>query len=556
MPELPETALPRDRGSPRYVFPFRPKQLASLRWPVVVLGCGAAGSAVALAAADAGVEVLMLEKPPAGESNSSLAQGGIAAVVADGDSLERHCQDTLRVGCGLCEPAMVSMVVGAGPEAIGWLEGLGVRFDQSGGERRGLSREGGHSFPRVLSANGDSTGKAIQSRLEAAIGAQPRVTVRRNLRAVDLLVSEGRCIGLLALGLHEELLMILSGMTVVATGGGGQIFRETTNPNVATADGLAMAYRAGATLRDLEFVQFHPTTLYIAGAARVLITEALRGAGAVLVDRTGERVMKGRHPDDDLAPRDVVSRCILRRMVETKDTHVYLDASRVDGDVRQLFPGIARMCAAFGLDISKDPIPVRPGAHYMVGGIRTQTDCSTDLPGLLACGEAASTGLHGANRLASNSLLEALVAGRIAGQQAAERAHGPDDRGLRNLDANPEHGLDRLQAPEVRLNLDDMLYSMKALMWRQAGLMREEFMLDDAVKKIRFWERALHGQADREPKYIDLANMLLVSRLLCSAALFRQESRGTHYRLDHRDRDDERWLRHLILKRAHQEELH
>jgi len=555
---LPELRLPVETPGPRYLFSFRPQQLPTLRWPVVVIGGGGAGASAALEAADHGREVLLVRKPPAKVSNTRWAQGGIAAAMAKADSPERHSEDTIAVGCGLSEPEVVSRIVSAGPDTIRWLEHFDVTFDQrpehhdasERGDGRSLSREGGHSFPRVLSAGGDATGKAIQSGLDRAVMAHERITVRDDLRALDLLVSNGRCIGVLTQSAHGDPLIVLGGSTILATGGAGQLYRETTNPHVATGDGLAMAWRAGATLRDLEFVQFHPTTLYIAGAARVLITEALRGAGAVLVDREGARVMEGEDPALDLAPRDVVSRAILRRMVATNDTHVYLDASRVEGGADKLFPGIARMCADFGLDISRDPIPVRPGAHYFVGGVRTDADAATSLPGLLACGEVTSTGLHGANRLASNSLLEAMVMGRRAGTVAAATCDEPEDKGLRSLDDDPTVGPKPDAEEEVPLNLDDMIYSLKALTWRQVGLIREAFMLRDAVEKVDFWERVLHSRPQRNGKHVDLVNMLLVSRLLALSALAREESRGTHYRRDFDQRNDEDWLCHTVVSRG------
>jgi len=355
---------------------------------------------------------------------------------------------------------------------------------------------------------------------------------------------------LIAVDSNGEAFLVRSSQTILATGAAGQIYRETTNPAVATGDGLAMAYRAGASLRDLEFVQFHPTTLYIAGAARVLISEAVRGAGAVLIDRNGQRVMEGKHESLDLAPRDVVSRAILQRMVETGDTHVYLDASRVSGDVRARFPQIAQMCAAFHIDISRDPIPVRPGAHYNIGGVVTDLDGATDLPGLFACGEVASTGLHGANRLASNSLLEAIVIGRASGIAASSRAAKPSLFGVDSLDEDPAAGAERSAPGEVDLHHDDMLYSLKSRMWRQAGLIRNAGDLEDCLGSISFWAGLLLSRPERHAKYVDLINMLLVSRLSTASALCRKESRGTHFRSDFPEKDDAEWRLHSLVRRA------
>lgn len=545
---IPIKPAPPAEPGPRYVLPFQPRHLPSVRWPIVVLGSGAAGASAAIAAAAEGHEVVVLRKPPAAESNTRWAQGGIAAAVGPDDDVALHAADTLTVGCGLADPVVVEFITSRAPEAIRWLERLGVHFDQTmRGSRRELTLEGGHSVQRVLSAGGDATGKAIQECLESTLRARSWITVRDDLQAVDLLVVDRRCVGVLALAPRGERLMILAGSTILATGAVGQIYRETTNPTVATGDGIAMAYRAGAALLDLEFLQFHPTTLYIAGAARVLISEAVRGAGATLVDREGNRVMEGRHPNLDLAPRDVVSRAILQRMVETKDTHVYLDASRV-ADVKERFPQIALMCEAFGIDIASDPIPVRPGAHYMIGGVQTDLRARTTLPGLYACGEVAATGLHGANRLASNSLLEALVMGRIAGEMAARNAVFPDASALAGLEGEASD----VPGPawgEAKLNLDDMLYSLKALMWRQAGLFREAYALRDAGKKILFWESVLSSRPSPDPKYAELANMLAVARLVCHAALYREESRGTHFRRDFAATNDEEWKVRVRLER-------
>jgi L-aspartate oxidase len=467
------------------------------------------------------------------------------------------------VGCGLGEEDIVRDICQSGSDLLPWLERFEMHFDQrhrsdtpngaasphaknaTAGPGQ-LAREGGHSFPRVLSAGGDATGRVLQDRLSAALHEHPRITTRYDLRVVDLLVADGICRGFIALDEYRRAYLVRAGRIILASGAAGQLFRETTNPSVATGDGLAMAHRAGATLQDLEFVQFHPTTLYIAGAARVLISEAMRGAGAVLVDSRGDRVMAGKHEMLDLAPRDVVSRAILDRMVETGDTNVYLDASQVEGDVASRFPQIAKMCAAFQIDIAKDPIPVRPGAHYMIGGIRTDAHGNTDLPGLSACGEVASVGLHGANRLASNSLLEALVIGRRCGLAAAEQAY-PACAEMDRVDGDPAERLGQHAAGEVDLNYNDMLYSLKSLMWRQAGLSRQQELLDDAVQKVSFWESVLLSRPHRTRKYVDLANLLLVARLVAASAGFRKESRGTHFRGDHPERDDNAWRVHSLV---------
>ncbi len=533
----------------RFLIPFYSRYLPTYAWPVVVLGAGAAGASAALSAAQMGREVLVLRKGGGDDSNTFQAQGGIAAVLSDGDHFDLHIRDTLKVGCGLCEPEVVSFIVKEGPGGISRLRELGVKFDQPSGDDGGngssLSREGGHSRSRVFSAGGDSTGKAVQASLNQALQNHPRITVMDHFRAVDLLVSEGRCTGVLGLDENGRPVQVLGGAFVLATGASGQIYRETTNPDIATADGLAMAFRAGASVRDMEFFQFHPTTLYIAGAARVLISEAVRGAGAVLRDRKGEPVMEGVHPQGDLAPRDIVSRAILARMVSIGDTNVFLDATGIP-EVEKHFPQIARMCASFGIDICKDPIPVRPGAHYMVGGVQTDLQARSDLPGLFACGEVASSGLHGANRLASNSLLEAVVLGEVAGKEAAEEATEPS---LLRADPHLKFSSKASHDPVAPLNLGDMLYSMKSLMWRDAGLIREGSQLKDSLEKLRFWEKVLLRREGHSPGLLDLRNMLLTSRLLCFSAFSREESRGTHFRRDFPEESQEKGLFHTVVRR-------
>jgi L-aspartate oxidase len=517
-----------------------------LRTDVLVVGAGIAGAAAALAAAEAGAEVLLLAKGDLLDTNTAWAQGGIAAVQLPADSLAVHIADTLRVGAGLADRNVVELVIGGAGHAVAWLEHLGARFDRSQAPEGELllSREGGHSHARVVRANGDATGREIQRALAAALASHPRITVRTQTFVRDLVVAEGRCVGATALASGMEL-AVEAASVVIATGGTGQIYRETTNPIGASGDGQALCCRAGAQLADCEFVQFHPTTLYIAGASRFLISEVVRGAGAVLRDRHGERFMQGQHPMAELAPRDVVSRAILERMVATNDTHVYLDLTGVKGDPRELFPSIARICSTFDLDLARDPIPVRPGAHYFMGGAVVDADGRTTVPGLFAVGEAAASGLHGANRLASNSLLEGAVLGTSTGRAAAAAATAGPRRGLPRSASGPELADD----PPVLLH-DDLLYSLKSLMWRQVGLDRNATGLRDARERIGFWHHYLVKAPLRDQRACELANMLTVAALVAEAALRRAESRGTHFRSDHRARDDAAFCRRIVLQRS------
>jgi L-aspartate oxidase len=401
----------------------------------------------------------------------------------------------------------------------------------------------------VVHSHGDATGREIQRAIAAALHQHPRITVREHSFVRDLVLAEGRCVG--AIGLHDGAeFAVEAGAIVVATGGTGQIYRETTNPTGASGDGHALCFRAGATLADCEFVQFHPTTLYIAGASRFLISEVVRGAGAVLRDRNGERFMQGVHPMQELAPRDAVSRAILDRMVATNDTHVYLDLSTVAGDPRQLFPSIARICSTFDLDLAKDWIPVRPGAHYFVGGAVTNGHGATDVPGLFAVGEAAASGLHGANRLASNSLLEGAVLGQATGKAAAAAAR-QRHAGLPLRSDGPV-----IAADPPRLLHDDLLYALKSLMWRQVGLRRNHDGLDDARQRIAYWHHYLVKAPLPQRANCELANMLTTAALVAEAALARAESRGTHFRDDHPQRDDGRFCRRIFLKRSADGAIH
>jgi L-aspartate oxidase len=535
---------------PHRLAPFDLRTTPLLRTDVLVIGSGIAGACAALHAASAGAEVLLLAKDDLIDTNTAWAQGGIAVVTLAEDSLAVHIADTLRVGAGVASPEVVQEVVESAAAAVEWLQRLGTRFDSRNRPADGLevSREGGHSHARVVHANGDATGQEIQRALIAALHAHARITVRSRVFVRDLVLQDGLCTGAICLQDGREL-AVEAATTIVATGGTGQIYRETTNPTGASGDGQALCFRAGARMADCEFVQFHPTTLYIAGASRFLISEVVRGAGAVLRDRNGERFMAAAHPMAELAPRDVVSRAILDRMVATNDTHVYLDLTTVQGDPRTLFPSIAHICSTFDLDLAKDHIPVRPGAHYFVGGAATDTHGHTSVPGLFAVGEAAASGLHGANRLASNSLLEGAVFGRKAGLAAAAASRDTASRlprpGLPQLGDGPP-----IAAAPPRLLHDDLLYALKSLMWRQVGLRRDAAGLADARARIAFWHHYLVRAPLRDRRACELANMLTVAAMVAESALVRTESRGTHFRSDFPERDDARYCRSIFLERT------
>ena len=524
----------QDQVLERRLLAFDPKRVPVYRFDVLVIGAGAGGGAAAVAAAQAGAEVAVLAKGELTESNTQWAQGGMAAVLDPADSFEEHAADTLRVGCGLSEPARVEAVVRGGQAAVEQLFDWGASFDRHPDGSLDLGREGGHGHRRILHA-GDATGLEIQRVVSSALSEHGRIETFSHAFTVDLLVDDGRVCGALASLDGGRIVAFSASEVILATGGAGQVYRETTNPVIATGDGVALGLRAGAVVRDLEFFQFHPTCLYIAGAARVLISEIVRGAGGVLRDREGRRFMPDFHADAELAPRDVVSRAAFRRMVETGDTNVYLDLTGIDGDPHSLFPGISRMCRFFGIDIASDPVPVRPGAHYMIGGLKVDEHGHTSVPGLWAVGECASSGLHGANRMGSNSLLECLVLGTESGREAAELASQAGEAVV-----PPPSGGDRPPAPPgLRVNIDDLTYSLKSLMWRQMGVQRTGSELEDALEKISFWNRAVVDLAPPVPRAWELINMLTIARLAAAGALSREESRGVHFRSDFPEPSDD-----------------
>jgi L-aspartate oxidase len=530
----------------RLLVDFDPRDVPHRFTDVLVLGSGLAGLRAALGVSpDYRVEVVTKAKGE--QSNSQWAQGGIAAVWDVDDTFAAHVGDTLEAGKGLCDPGIVQMVIHEAPDHIRELMAWGARFDSEGGEVS-LAREGGHTFSRILHARGDATGAEVMRAVLAKATSQRNIRIRENTFTIDLLTIDGRCCGALGWNPDVGLHAIWAQETVLATGGCGQLFRETTNPPMATGDGLAAAFRAGAVMQDMEFVQFHPTVLYVAGTARYLISEAVRGEGAVLRDRNGARFMPEQHPLAELAPRDAVSQAIVRQMAKTQHPCVYLDQSHLDADdVRKRFPSIAAACAQAGLDFAKDPIPVRPGAHYMIGGVATDAHGRTSVPGLWACGEVAATGLHGANRLASNSLLEAMVFGARSGRGAdgvlADRRETtlPLDRSIHQP---------RRPGDETALDLGDIRNSLRSLMFRNVGIERTAAELSAALEQIAFWSQYVLDKTFDRPEGWELQNMLTTAALMAGAALERRESRGTHLREDFPTADDRQWRVHLQVERG------
>ena len=510
------------------LIPFRSALLPQIFTDVVIVGTGVAGLRAAIEASQQN-DVIVLAKESIDLSNTSWAQGGIAAVMNAKDSVNAHIQDTLEAGAGLCETSAVRALVEEGPVEIQQLLKWGMRVDRDESGQPALGLEGGHHCHRIIHSDGDATGVELARCLVEKVRKQSRVRVFDRCFAIDILLDQRkgqrRAAGVLTWHPRHGLQIIWAKATVLASGGCGQIFRETSNPKVATGDGVSMAWRAGATVTDLEFMQFHPTTLYVAGAPRHLISEAVRGEGAKLVDRDGLSIMRDLHELGDLAPRDVVSRAIVKHLAKSGESHAWLDA-RCMGSTgfSKRFPGLSRMLAGFGLDGGRNLIPVHPAAHYSIGGVETDLYGRTNVPALYACGECAATGVHGANRLASNSLLEGLVFGRRVAQAIDLDALAA---------AMPVPLTHEVERPERgELDLADVRSSLRSAMWRNVGIERSSTKLSDMLEMFAFWGRYAFDSVFDEPMGWETQNMLTSARLMVLAALARNESRGTHTRLD------------------------
>ena len=534
-------------NGPRYLVAFGPKRVPHCFTDVLVLGGGVAGLRAALAI-DPRLSVTVVTKDDLLTSSSQWAQGGIAGVVDPEDRFDNHVADTIVAGVGLCHEGVVESVVREAPQRIAELIAWGTKFDERDGALE-LGREGGHSHHRIVHALGDATGREVMRAIIERVKGQENLSLWPGTFSIDLLTHDGQCRGALVWSRGHGKTLVWARRTILATGGAVQLYRESTNPEGAVGDGMALAWRAGCELRDMEFMQFHPTVLYIAGGSRSLITEAVRGAGAWLVDRDGHRFMPEFDPRAELAPRDVVSRAITMVMARTHHSNVYLDLSHLDPvEVVTRFPGMAQICAKFGLDLARDRIPVRPGAHYMVGGATVDDHGRTTLPGLYAAGEVTSSGLHGANRLASNSLLEGLVYGARAGRFASEEilAGPPDDFRVPPL-SNP-----RVPDTQGPLDVGDIRNSLRSLMWRHVGVERTGSSLAEALETVEGWCRYVLPRQFPDPSGWQLQNMLEVSRLMIRAAIERCETRGVHVRKDHAE-PLEAWRRHVVWRRSEPE---
>lgn len=527
----------------------------------IVVGSGIAGLRAAIEIAEAGARVTVLTKDRTNESNTGYAQGGVAVALAEDDEVALHEEDTMNAGAGLCDERAVEILVEEGKRYIEELIGWGAEFDREKG-RLLFTREAAHSRRRILHAHGDSTGREIVRALIARAGDEPNIRFLAHAATESLITKDGHCVGVRYLDpLVRAPRELRARAVVLASGGAGNLFLHTTNPAVATGDGMAMAYLAGAQLSDMEFVQFHPTALNVKDAPRFLLSEAMRGEGGILLNRDGERFMPRYHEQAELAPRDIVSRSIVAEIRRTGGDSVYLDMTAHNRKfLRHRFPQIYETCARYDIDIALDAVPVSPAAHYVMGGVRTDTHGRTTLAGLYAAGEVACTGVHGANRLASNSLLEGLVfgarAGRAAARDVSERGRfGENDKGekVANVangfpatknDYDARRGTTRDVETAARVRGEVALAVRKRvrrLMWERVGIIRSRASLERALREFAQIANAPLGHPSR--------NFLTVATVMARSALWREESRGAHFREDFPSRNDESWRVHSLIQR-------
>jgi L-aspartate oxidase len=509
------------------------------KYDYIIVGSGIAGLYIALLANEQG-KVLILTKGSIDECNTKYAQGGIAAAIGRNDSPDIHFQDTVGAGAGLCDPEAVRILVDEAPDRIADLIKLGVPFDTIDGEIA-LTKEAAHSVPRILHAGGDATGEHIELTLSRQVHLS-RIKIMEHCMATEILVDQGVVRGVRALDIRTgSQVEFECSFLILATGGAGRLFKFNTNSEIATGDGIALAYNAGAEISDIEFFQFHPTALRLPGVTPFLISEAVRGEGGLLRNVEGYRFMPDYTPEGELAPRDVVARSILSEMKKTGSDRVFLDVTHLPPRlITTRFPHIYRFCLDHGLDITRGLIPVAPAAHYMMGGVKTNTWGETNIAGLFAAGETACTGVHGANRLASNSLLEVLVFGKRIVQRTVQKekaAVTPEE--TEHYTLNPREVSPAAHPPS--------LFALQTLMWEKVGIVRWREGLDEAATILASWEKAMEKPSDRPS--LELRNLLLTGRLMAEAALMREESRGAHFRSDF-PQASPAWLKHIVFRRG------
>ena len=510
----------------------------------LVIGAGVAGLRAAIELAPAG-RVVVLAKREVTDSNTQWAQGGIAAALSDEDEISLHLQDTLAAGDGLCNPDAAKVLVEDAPERIEELIQWGTEFDRQG-TKLTFGREGAHSRSRILHAHGDSTGREILRALYAKAKTLNNISICEFEFSTDLLMRDGNTSGVQIIADDGEIRDVTASAVLLATGGLGQLYRNTTNPAVATGDGVAMAYRAGAEVMDMEFIQFHPTALFLKGAPRFLLSEALRGEGAYLRNPEHSRFMTKYHQLGELAPRDVVARAMMHELeiAKVKDPVVYLDLTHLDATkTRARFPRIYATCMQFNIDITSELIPIRPAAHYAMGGVRTDLDGRTTVPRLYAAGEAAATGVHGANRLASNSLLEGLVFGARAGRSMREQTavSRPPTQWPQAPRSSPFPSADSSGAEAEKI-----IGEIQDLMWANVGIARSAEGLNTAIATLEGLQIQLADRNNR--RWYEAQNLRLAGLLVATSALAREESRGAHYRLDFPNRNDSKFMKHSVMK--------
>lgn len=535
-----ESDLMLKRQCPRYIVDFDLDQIPHIQTDFLIIGGGAAGLRAAIETSSHG-RTLLVTKDELGKSSTMNAQGGIAVAMNAGDQVNFHVEDTIKAGAGICDKAAVEVMVAEGIDRIRELVSWGARFDKHGGKLV-FTIEAAHSMRRIIHAGGDATGEETEGFLIRKAEEIENVQFMDRKFVIDLLTLDGMCFGAIMVDeRNSTLLAVIARSTILASGGLSQIYRYTTNPDVATGDGYAIAYRAGCQLTDMEFVQFHPTTLCAPGAPRFLISEAVRGEGAILVNSRGERFMETYHELKELAPRDVVSRAVVAEAVRTDSECVFLDLRHLNPAlIKRRFPTINERLNGYDIDMCRELVPVQASAHFMMGGIKTNLRAETNIRGLYACGEVACTGVHGANRLASNSLLETLVFSVRASAAAAESI----DTKLPATALKMKYKKKHYEAEQM--DLPALRDSICNLMWEKVGIIRNGEILQEALAYLQKY-------TDLQPTMrsgFELQNMLEISRLVADAAIVRQESRGAHYRSDYPERDDVRWHRHITFQKT------